>query len=49
VDATDNGTPGNTDSYAISIYTSGGVLYHQAGTTGSQLTLGGGNVVVHTK
>jgi hypothetical protein len=31
------------------VYTSTGALFHQAGTTGSQLTLGGGNIVVHTQ
>jgi hypothetical protein len=46
VDVTDNGTTG--DTYAISVYTATGTLFHQAGTTGSQLPLGGGNVVVHT-
>jgi hypothetical protein len=47
VDATDNGATG--DTYAISVYTSTGVLWHRAGTTASQLPLGGGNVVVHSK
>jgi hypothetical protein len=47
VDVTDNGATG--DTYAISVYTPAGTLYHQAGTTGSQLPLGGGNIVVHTK
>jgi hypothetical protein len=44
VDATDNGTGGSTDTYAISIYDGAGRLYHQVGATGSQLTLGGGNI-----
>jgi hypothetical protein len=48
VDATDNGSPGTTDKYTLSIYTPTGVLYHQAGTTASQITLGGGNIVVHS-
>jgi len=47
VDATDNGTTG--DTYAISVYTSTGALWHQAGTTATQLLLGGGNIVVHSK
>jgi hypothetical protein len=47
VDVTDNGNTG--DTYAISVYNSTGTLYHQAGTTGSQLPLGGGNIVVHTQ
>jgi hypothetical protein len=46
VDVTDNGSTG--DTYAISLYTPTGTLYHPAGTTGSQLLLGGGNIVVHT-
>jgi len=45
VDVTDNGTTG--DTYAISVYTPTGALYHQAGTTSKQLSLGGGNTVVH--
>jgi hypothetical protein len=49
VDATDLGSPGSSDSYAISVYNSAGVLYHQAGTAAKQLVLGGGNVVVHGK
>jgi len=48
VDSTDNGAPGSTDKYAITVYAPNGVLYHQAGTTGSQLVLGGGNVTVHS-
>jgi len=47
VDVTDNGS--NGDTYAISVYTPAGTLYHQAGTTGSQLPLGGGNIIVHTQ
>jgi hypothetical protein len=49
VDAVDNGSPSTNDTYAISVYTPTGALYHQAGTTAAQLLLGGGNVVVHTK
>jgi hypothetical protein len=48
VDVTDNGSPGSSDSYAISVYTAGGVLYHQSGTTSAQRVLGGGNIVVHS-
>jgi hypothetical protein len=47
IDVTDNGSTG--DTYAISVYTPTGALYHQAGTTSNQLALGGGNIVVHTK
>jgi hypothetical protein len=52
VDAADNGASG--DTYALSVYTSAGVLYHQAGTTSAQLVLGGGgpgggNIVIHTR
>jgi hypothetical protein len=45
VDATQNSTTPST--YAISVYTSTGVLWHQAGTTSVQLPLGGGNIMVH--
>jgi hypothetical protein len=48
VDVADTGTAGS-DTYAISVYTPTGTLYHQAGTTGSQLPLGGGNIVIHNK
>jgi hypothetical protein len=47
VDVTDNGSPGSTDKYALSVYTPTGALYHQSGTALSQITLGGGNIVVH--
>lgn len=40
-------TSGSSPSFAISVYDANGLLYHQAGTTVSQLTLGGGNVVIH--
>ncbi|HXA29420.1 MAG TPA: MBG domain-containing protein [Candidatus Angelobacter sp.] len=45
VDTTVNAT--KPDTYAISVYTPQGVLWHQAGTTAAQLALGGGNIVVH--
>jgi hypothetical protein len=48
VDATDNGTS-SIDGYALSVYAPTGALYHQAGTTTSQLPLAGGNLAVHTK
>jgi hypothetical protein len=48
VDATDKGEPGSSDTYAIVVYAPNGVLYHQAGTTAGQLTLGGGNLTVHS-
>jgi MBG domain (YGX type) len=48
VDVTDNGKP-SADTYAISVYTATGSLYHQAGTTATQLLLAGGNLAVHTK
>jgi hypothetical protein len=44
VDVVD-GTP---DSYAISVYTPAGSLYHQVGTTAAQIPLGGGSIVLHT-
>jgi hypothetical protein len=37
------------DSYALSIYTATGSLYHQAGIFSNQIALGGGQVVVHTR
>jgi PKD repeat protein len=40
-------TSGETPTFAISVYDPSGALYHQAGTTSSQLPLGGGNIVVH--
>ncbi|MEO8745085.1 MAG: PKD domain-containing protein [Candidatus Dormiibacterota bacterium] len=40
-------TAGSPPTLAISVYDPTGVLYHQAGTTSSQLPLGGGNVVIH--
>lgn len=40
-------TDGSTDKYAISVYTPKGALYHRAGTTSTQLPLGGGNITVH--
>jgi hypothetical protein len=44
--AADAGDSG--DSYAISIYTPGGALFHQAGTPTAQLPLRAGNIAVHT-
>ena len=44
VDATSSASP----SYAVSVYTPGGSLYHQAGTAKTQIRLGGGNIVVHS-
>ena len=46
VDVTTGGSGGPT--FALSVYDSAGILYHQAGTTGSQIVLGGGNVVIHS-
>jgi len=45
VDVTHKAT--TTATYAISVYTPLGALWHQAGTTSAQLPLGGGNIVVH--
>ena len=47
VDAMQN--TGSPNTYAISVYTSTGTLYHQAGTTAVQLPQQGGNIVVHIK
>jgi hypothetical protein len=49
VDAVDNASLGTPDTYAINVYTSAGKLYHQAGTQGSPVALGGGNVVVRSR
>jgi hypothetical protein len=49
VDITDYGQPGVADTYALTVYTGGGAIYHQVGTNTSPITLGGGNVVVHGK
>ena len=38
---------GSTDKFAISIYTSAGALYHQAGTTASPIAVGTGAILVH--
>jgi hypothetical protein len=47
VDATDNNGTINPDTYAISVYDANNNLYLQAGTTSSQISLGGGNIVMH--
>jgi hypothetical protein len=51
VEVTDNGEPGKSDKYAVTIIDPNGFLYHQAGpgTPATQLTIGGGNIVVHSK
>jgi hypothetical protein len=41
-------TAGASPTYAISVYDPSGTLFHQAGTSASQLPLGGGNIVVHS-
>jgi phospholipase C len=48
VDVVDGASTGTSDTYAITVYTPTGALYHQAGTPQRQLPLGGGNVVVHS-
>jgi hypothetical protein len=45
VDVTDDPTG---DTYAITVYTPLGTLYHQAGLPLRQLPLGGGNTVIHS-
>ena len=37
---------GSPDKFAMSAYTSGGVLYHQAGTAASPINIGSGSIVV---
>ena len=37
---------GSPDKFAMSAYTSGGVLYHQAGTAASPINIGSGAIVV---
>jgi flagellar hook assembly protein FlgD len=49
VDATDNPDPAKRDTFALSVYTAAGVLYHQVGTTLSQLQVLGGSVVVRSR
>ncbi len=39
-------TDGSTDKFAMSAYTSTGVLYHQVGTASSQIAIGSGGIVV---
>ncbi len=39
-------TDGATDKFAMSAYTAAGVLYHQVGTSASQISLGSGSIVV---
>lgn len=41
-------TDGSPNTFAISVYSPGGALYHQAGVPSSQLQLGGGQIVVHS-
>jgi hypothetical protein len=43
-DATDTKTG---DTYALTVYTANGALYHRAGTTTAQIPLGGGNIAIH--
>jgi hypothetical protein len=47
VDVTDGGV-GAGDSYAITVYTPTGTLYHQVGMPQKQLPLEGGNIVIHS-
>ena len=39
-------TDGPTDKFAMSAYTSAGVLYHQVGTSTSEIAVGSGGIVV---
>jgi hypothetical protein len=44
LDVTDNG---RSDTFALSVYTPEGTLYHRVGTPREPSALGGGQVVVH--
>ncbi|HET6870215.1 MAG TPA: hypothetical protein VFH80_30165 [Solirubrobacteraceae bacterium] len=44
IDATKTST---ATTFALRIYDASGALYHQAGTTKSQIPLGGGTIVIH--
>ena len=48
IDLTDNGSPGTADTLALSIWRDR-TLYHQLGTTTTQLPLSGGNLTIHKK
>ena len=41
--------PKTTDTIAITIFDSGNNIWKQVGTAGGPITLGGGNIVVHSK
>ncbi|HEY3523466.1 MAG TPA: Ig-like domain-containing protein [Candidatus Limnocylindrales bacterium] len=49
VDLTDGGSGGSDDTYALSVYTPSGALYHRVGTAPSQIAVKGGNLTVHAK
>jgi hypothetical protein len=49
VDLVDGGTSGSSDTYALSVFTPAGALYHQVGTAGSPITIKGGNLTAHAK
>jgi len=38
----------NAPTLALSVYDASSTLYHQAGSTGTQVQLGGGNIVIHS-
>jgi len=40
---------GRPDTYAITVYTPAGAVFHQAGTSRSPIAVGGGAIVVHSR
>jgi PKD repeat protein len=48
VDLTDNGSPGATDSLAVSVNRNG-AIFHQLGSAAAQLPLRGGQLTIHKK
>ncbi|MEO8468989.1 MAG: hypothetical protein ABI573_04910 [Chloroflexota bacterium] len=38
---------GSPDKFALRVFTSNGALYHQVGTTASQIAVSGGSIIVH--
>jgi hypothetical protein len=49
VDIVDGGTSGSNDTYALSVSTPSGALYHQVGTAANPIHVQGGNLTVHPK
>ena len=49
VDIVDGGAGGSNDTYALSVNTPSGALYHRVGTAANPIAVQGGNVSVHVK